>query len=273
MKKKKENVISEQDINYDVYNALNLVNEELGENYVETGFNPFEEGFELDASYITEVLKIQKEAEDLLSPEFINDGPDATIKAFEKSLNGSATALAKLEVLLNDPRIPEVNKRKIRKIIEYIKMRMQMLEIEIKKLKEKEEQNALEMYQKINALNWYYYKDFEESFVQDEFDIMHHLDHLLDLTPEIDNPREVLRDLREDVHEVLNDLGLNKEEIQEVRQEIREEVRDFFQDVKSGKSVEESARELRSEVGNILKDKAKEASVTTLDRENDGGRV
>ena len=258
MKKKNENTISEQDINYNVYNALNLINEELGENYVETGFNPFEEGFELNESYIFEILKSQKEAEDLLSPEFINDGPNATVKAFEKSLKCSATALAKLEALLNDPRIPNVQKRKIQKIIEYIKMRIQMLEIEIKKLKKKESQNALEMYQQINALNWLYYKDFEESFVEEEFDIMQHLDNLLDLTPEIENPREVLRDLKEDVHEVLNELDLNKEEIHEIKQEIKEEVQDFIQDVKSGKSIEESARELYSDVGKIVKSAVKE---------------
>lgn len=273
MRKKKENAIAEQDINYNVYNALNLVNEELGENYVETGFNPFEEGFELNEAYINEILKSQKEAEELLSPQFINDGPDATIKAFEKSLTASSNALAKLTELLNDPRVPSIQKGKIQKIIEYIKMRIQMLEIEIKKLKKKESQNALEMYQQINALNWLYYKEFEESFMNEEFDIMMHLDHLFDLTPEVESPREILTDLREDVHEVLNELGFSKDDRQEVRQEIREEVRDFIQDIKSGKSVEESARELRSDVGNILKDKVQETSATPKDRVNDGGRV
>lgn len=259
MNKKKENAIAEQDINYNVYNALNLVNEELGENYVQTGFNPFEADFELDESYITEILKSQKEAEELISPQFINDGPDATLKAFEKSLNGSVVALGKLEALLKDPRIPEFKKRKIQKIIEYIKMRIQMLEIQIKKLKEKEDQNALAMYQKINALNWYYYKDFEDSFIENEFDVMKHLDDLLDLTPDwVQNPREVLRDLREDVHEALNEMGLNREERQEVRQAIREEVKEFIQDVKSGESVKQSEAELRRDVGKIVKDAGRE---------------
>lgn len=257
--KKKENAISKEDINYNVYNALNLVNEELGENYIETGFNPFEEGFELDESYVNEILKSQKEAEELASPQFITDGPDAALKAFEKSMAGSVNALAQLEALLNDPRVPMATKRKIQKIIEYIKMRIQLLEIEIKKLKKKESQNALEMYQQINALNWYYYKDFEESFLNENFDIMKYYEHLIDLTPEsTNNPREVLSELREDIHEVLNELGLDREDRQEIRQEVREEIKDFIQDVRSGESVQERAVELFENVEEIIQDKVEE---------------
>ncbi|MBE7074716.1 MAG: hypothetical protein E7376_01895 [Clostridiales bacterium] len=158
MEEKQETIVS----NYNVYNALNLYNEELGQSYIETGFNPLGENFVLGEEFITDVLKNNKDAKDFSSPEFIEKGDKATKAAFENSLAACEALLNELTGKLNSAELSPNDKAKLQKIILYLQMRIQLLKIFIAKLKK--EKNKLKMYQSLLALNWSLADLMEETF-------------------------------------------------------------------------------------------------------------
>ena len=75
MKTKK---IQKDNIDYNVLNALNLLNEHLGESYLNEGFNPFDPGFELSEEFTIERYNNSCTKKEVKSPDFINQGKKQT---------------------------------------------------------------------------------------------------------------------------------------------------------------------------------------------------
>lgn len=154
-------------INYDVFNALNLVNEELGQSYLNTGFNPLGANFKLETDYIISSLENEKNAQEVESPDFINKGSHETKKAFNLSLQNCTKLLIELQNKLNDPNLSPEDKKKLQKLIAQIQMFIELLNIYIKNKKDK---NYLKMYQNLLAINWSLFNELSLSFEQSDYD-------------------------------------------------------------------------------------------------------
>lgn len=155
-------------INYNVYNALNLLNEELGQSYLDNGFNPLGERFELSEEYVEDVLENDKNKEEINSPDFLQHGPKVADMAFKASLENATFVLGKLNEMLNNPNISDKVKLQIKKIIEYILCRNELIRLYLKK--KKKEKDTLRAYQNLTALNWQYGKCLQGTFNK-EFNI------------------------------------------------------------------------------------------------------
>ena len=151
-----------RNINYNVYNALNLACEDLGEQYIQTGFNPFGEHFVLDEEYITDSLLNNKNAPEIKCPEFVEKGEKACNIAFSCSLENCTALLADLESKLNNPELSSETKAKLQKIITYLKMRIELLMIFTQK--QKKSKNKFNQYKKLLSLNYAYGDILEDSF-------------------------------------------------------------------------------------------------------------
>ncbi|MBO7526394.1 MAG: hypothetical protein J6T74_00690 [Clostridia bacterium] len=162
-----ENVSEEENnenatINYDIYNALNLLNEDLGQSYLEDGFNPFGGEFLLDEDYILDILENNVEGYEISTPDFIEAGNKETAKAFETSAENALLVIEQLTEFINDPKTPEMVKRQMRKQILYILCRNQLIKVYLKRIKD--EKDTLLMYQKMSAINWQLSKRLEDSY-------------------------------------------------------------------------------------------------------------
>ncbi len=151
-----------ENINYNVYNGLNLMNEELGQSYVENGFNPLGDDFVLDEDYITEQLESNTMKEELNSPDFILEGDTAAMGAFQTSSENVQEMVDLLQGHLNNPDIPEPMKNQFRKMLAYLLSRNEL--IRLYKKKKKKERNALLMLQNLNSLNWELGRPLKDSY-------------------------------------------------------------------------------------------------------------
>lgn len=149
-------------INYNVYNALNLACEDLGQHYLETGFNPFGKNFTLDEEYITDSLLNGKNMPEIKCPEFVEQGEKACNKAFSCSLENCTTLLAEMESKANNPQLSPEDKKKLQKIIAYLRMRIELLIIFTQK--QKKSKNKFNQYKKLLALNYLFADYLEDSF-------------------------------------------------------------------------------------------------------------
>ena len=161
---KKQNQIHESQINYDVYNALNLVSEDLGAAYLQDGFNPFEENFKISASFVIDRFINSCNAKEFDSPTFIEKGAKETKVAFETSLKNCQNILNAVEKLLSNPKITQAQKQALKKLKNMLLFRIQLLTIYIAKvLKSK---NTLLMYKELLALDWNRSIVFEKSYYE-----------------------------------------------------------------------------------------------------------
>lgn len=142
---------TEDNINYNIYNALNLVCEDLGSIYLETGFNPFYEDFEFNENYVINSLNNKKEKPEIQSPDFIEMGEKAALQAFINFEQNLENLMHFLQEKLNDPTIKTELKNKIKIIISQLLMQLQLL---IKYKKQLNNKNILNMYINIMGINW-----------------------------------------------------------------------------------------------------------------------
>lgn len=141
-----------ENINYEIYNALNLVCPDLGDAYKQTGFNPFESDFTLDESFIAEVITNQKNAEEVYTPEFLEQGEKAILNAFELAQENALEMIDALQNILSKGNVTPEMRARINRVISYLKMQIQLIITYKKQLKKQEE--LLKWYQNIIAVNW-----------------------------------------------------------------------------------------------------------------------
>lgn len=166
MEKKKIERLTEEQIDYNVLNALNLMNEELGESYIATQFNPFDEDFKLKEDFVIERYNNACIKKEIISPDFISYGISETKKAFESSLANLTEILAVVDEKLSEYTLEESLRKKYNKLRIYILCRIQLTNIFLAKLKT--EKNALKMYQDLQSLDWelseYFNDCYDENF-------------------------------------------------------------------------------------------------------------
>lgn len=139
-------------INYDVLNALNLYNEDLGQSYLQNGFNPFPSDFILDENFISDILDNQKNKKELPCPNFLEQANNKISKAFDLSLNNALDLLDSVSQMLNTPNLTQNQKRYLNKILLQIKL---FIELNKKyKLELKKKKNKYQLYINMLALNW-----------------------------------------------------------------------------------------------------------------------
>lgn len=166
MEKKKIERLTEEQIDYNVLNALNLMNEELGESYIATQFNPFDEGFKLEEGFVIERYNNACIKKEILSPDFISYGVSETKKAFENSLSNLTEILAGIDEKLSEYTLEESLRKTYNKLRIYVMCRIQLTSIFLAKLKI--EKNTLKMYQDLESLDWelseYFNDCYDENF-------------------------------------------------------------------------------------------------------------
>ena len=152
----------ETHLNYDVYNGLNLLNEDLGQSYIMEGFNPFGDNFVLDEDFILDTLENNVEKYEISTPDFIEAGNKETIKAFELSAKNALDVIELLNEHIANPNTPEIVRKQMRKQIVYILCRNQLIKVYLKKIKD--EKDTLLMYQKLSAINWQLSKTMQDLY-------------------------------------------------------------------------------------------------------------
>ncbi len=129
----------------DVFNALSLYNEELGEKYEKEGYNPFDDDFVLTEDYANEILQNKSQDIDhILSENFLDYSNKEVSKNFETAMQKGNKVI---EALQNEIAVTgdEKVKGQLKKCLIFVKNRNELLKANIAKLKQKDA-NAIKMY-------------------------------------------------------------------------------------------------------------------------------
>lgn len=164
----KKYMLSESKINYDVYNALNLYNEDLGQLYLSEQFNPFSASFELNEDFVVGRLVNSHTNKEIVEPEFVSEGAKKTEVAFKNSANNCTMLLAEIENKLQDHNLAESLKEELKQLKIYLLCRLALLNNYTKSIKKNK--NTLKMYKNIQSLDWKNAELLEESY-KEQFDI------------------------------------------------------------------------------------------------------
>ena len=128
----------------DVFNALNLFCESLGELYKNQGYNPFDKDFVLTDEFTKEILERKLNEGEIIPADFLEFSNKQVSKHFSTALNNN-TAL--IELLSNEEKVTtDANMiKQVKNCILFLKNRNELLKMDILKLKNKDA-NALKMY-------------------------------------------------------------------------------------------------------------------------------
>lgn len=135
----------------DVFNALNLYSESLGELYEKEGYNPFDKNFVLNSEFADNVLKIKGKNKDISPESFLEANNKTVSKNFDIALSNNTQILNKLQGKLNQITDAKV-KKQVQNMIITLKNRGELLRISKDKLKKKDA-DALKMYIEIFGLD------------------------------------------------------------------------------------------------------------------------
>ncbi len=128
----------------DVFNALNLYNEELGNSYKNDGYNPFDDDFILTEEYTNYILENKKLNTEVFTESFLEFSNKTVSKHFQNAIENDNTILDNLTQELENA-TNEKDKKQIKKAIVFLKNRNELLKVNITKLKQKDA-NAIKMY-------------------------------------------------------------------------------------------------------------------------------
>lgn len=147
----------EKEINFNVYNMLNLHNEKLGKLYIEKGFNPYGDNYEFTVDEVVNLLDIQKNEKTLNFPDFLEKTPKEIKEAYQNSLNNTIEMKTEAE---NSEDLENESKTYITR---YFDMRKALLEIEIESMNSPEF-NETQSFQEISSLDKLIGDFMEETF-------------------------------------------------------------------------------------------------------------
>jgi len=153
--------------NFDVYNALNLIQEDLGEIYKQNDFNPFEQGFKLSEEFVVDRIENGKQKKEVLTPTFLN-GTKQTLSAFSASADNALAIISLLDEKISAPSTPASVKEELKKIKALLACRIEL--INYYKTNFKKKKNDLKMYTNVLAVDWKTADLYEETF-KDQFDV------------------------------------------------------------------------------------------------------
>lgn len=158
-----------ENLNVDVYNALNLYNEELGEQYEKEGYNPFEKDFKLTKEFVEDVLETKNNKKEVHPAPFLEFGNKTVTSHFKNAVANNTALIEKLQFQIDNKNFDMETYRQIRNVIIFLKNRNQLLKSNINKLKGKNA-NALQMYISLFELDKELSELLEDSF-SNQFDL------------------------------------------------------------------------------------------------------
>lgn len=162
----------------DVFNALNLYSESLGELYEKEGYNPFEKNFVLNSEFADNILKIKGKNKDISPESFLDSNNKNIAKNFDIALSNNTKLLDKMQNKLSQITNVKV-KKQVQNMIITLKNRGELLRISKDKLKKKDA-DALKMYIEIFGLDSELSELLGDNFTN-KINIIIVLQHLLDL--------------------------------------------------------------------------------------------
>lgn len=152
---------------FDIYNALNLIQEDLGEIYKEKDFNPLGEEYKLTEEFVLERFENGKQKKEVLTPIFLN-GEKETLEAFANSANNAQEIIAGIDAQIASPSTPEAVKTQLKKIKILLVCRVELLNHYKTTFKKKK--NDLKMYTNVLSIDWKTADLYEETFKK-QFDV------------------------------------------------------------------------------------------------------
>lgn len=134
-----------RNINPDVYNALNLYDEKLGEEYEKEGYNPFEPDFKLTKEFAEEVLENKPSKQEIPKEDFLEVGAKKATSCFKNTLKASEKLVELLEQKMGSSGLDMSTIHQIQRALIFLKNRNQLLKRNIRELKYRNA-NALQMF-------------------------------------------------------------------------------------------------------------------------------
>lgn len=166
----KDTKLTEQEIDYNVLNALNLIHPALGEAYTQKGYNPFEEGFVLESDYIEKILEENRDKTPILTEDFLETSSKEVKKYFQRSLQNTIELRNDFETQLKNDEFSNYENENIEKqvknVILFLQNREQLLKTAIEQLKDPNA-NSLKLYQDITSINKKLSQLLKESYLED----------------------------------------------------------------------------------------------------------
>jgi len=158
--------MEEKKIDHSVLNTLYLMSEDLGKAYEQEGFNPFQEGYELNAKQIDGILLNNENNEPISAPEFLDNNKRSTLKNFSLSekFNDELEGMVSTENFQHQDN--GMNMEEV-----YLRCRKKMLQLAQNEIKSGG-MSPLEAYEKMYRLNRSYAKVMEQTFVDSQLDVM-----------------------------------------------------------------------------------------------------
>lgn len=154
-----------QNINYDIYNALNLMNENLGDAYLLYGFNPYGTNkFLISDDYILDRYHNSCTKSNIISPVFIEKEGKEPQVAFEQSVQNLNLCLNEVETKLSSPNLPAKDKECLLKLKHYLLCRIELTNIFLKRLSKTK--NKFDLYKQLQSLDISLSKYFDTSYEQ-----------------------------------------------------------------------------------------------------------
>lgn len=160
-----ENQILEN-IDYNVYNALNLVDEQLGKDYVENGYNPFDDTFVLTNDYIQKTIENSRDDSPILTESFLERPIKEVKQTFTLALENTTKLKDLLQNNINDNIFDKNVEKQVKEVVVFLKNREKMLSKAIANLNLKNP-NPLKDYQKTTAINKKLSQLLKESYYEE----------------------------------------------------------------------------------------------------------
>lgn len=234
------NGVSIKDINLEVFNALNLYNEDLGQSYLETGFNPFNKDFVLDEQYISDVLNNEKNKKEINCPNFLEQTDSKIIKAFELSDVNTKNLIEALDKKINSSELTASQMESFKKIIVNLKMFGELNRKYKNELRKKK--NKYQMFLNMLALNWQLSEELAKSFTN-EFNLNNALNKIVNIEK----------------------IKQNSE-----NEKLKEQAKQIIENNK--KLYEQDLLNKQAEQSKVVEEQPKQENTTNIDKENEVNR-
>lgn len=234
------NGVSIKDINLEVFNALNLYNEDLGQSYLETGFNPFNKDFVLDEQYISDVLNNEKNKKEVNCPDFLEQTDSKIIKAFELSDVNTKNLIEALNKKINSSELTASQMESFKKIIVNLKMFGELNRKYKNELRKKK--NKYQLFLNMLALNWQLSEELAKSFTN-EFNLNNALNKIVNIEK----------------------IKQNSE-----NEKLKEQAKQIIENNK--KLYEQDLLNKQAEQSKVVEEQPKQENTTNIDKENEVNR-
>lgn len=159
IKNNKQESFEEKEIDYNIFNALNLCNPALGLAYQTRGFNPFNNHFNFCPEYVERMLKIAKNKNVVVAEKFLERGNKEVADLFFMALNNTKSLIAGIQMMKPNK---EDNAR-FQDFLIFLKNRAELLEQNIILLKN-ENQDSFKLYQDLVSIDLEYSNLIKDTF-------------------------------------------------------------------------------------------------------------